>query len=93
MIMKKCQQRKLYKIVYKTDGLVELVEMRYKQMGSLFKQQKVSMTDLRCYVLFDSISGISGRWVGDDERLSALELRLRLKRSPPQAGLEPGIAR
>ena len=86
MIMKKCQQRKLYKIVYKTDGLVELVEMRYKQMGRLFKQQKVSMTDLRCYVLFDSISGISGRWVGDDERLSALELPFTTEKISASSG-------
>ena len=30
-------------------------------------------------VLFDSISVISGQWAGDNERLCAMELRLRLK--------------
>ena len=45
------------------------------------------------YDLFNSISVISGRWAGDKERLYAMEPRLRLKRSPSQAGLEPGTAR
>ena len=36
-------------------------------------------------VLFNSISVISGRWVGDNERLYAMEPRLRLKRFPPSA--------
>ena len=36
---------------------------------------------------------ISGHWVGDKERLYAVEPYLRLKRSLPQAGLEPLIAR
>ena len=44
------------------------------------------MDDLRFYVLFNSISVISGRWAGDNERLCAMEPRLRLKRSSPQAG-------
>ena len=38
----------------------------------------------------NSISVISGRWADDNERLCSMELRLRLKRSPHQAGLEPG---
>ena len=38
------------------------------------------MDDLRFYVLFNSISVISGRWAGDRERLFAMELRLRLRR-------------
>ena len=42
---------------------------------------------------FTSISVIPGRWVGDNERLCALKLRLQLNRSPPQAGLGPGTAR
>ena len=49
--------------------------------------------DLRLYVLFDSISVPSGRWKGSNERLCAMTPRLRLKRSPPQVGLEPGTAR
>ena len=38
------------------------------------------MDDLRFYVLFNSISVISGRCLGDNERLCAMELRLRLRR-------------
>ena len=49
--------------------------------------------DLRYYVLSNSSSVISGRWLGDNERLCAMESLLRLKRPPPQEGLEPGTAR
>ena len=38
------------------------------------------MDDLRFYVLFNSISVISGRSIDDNERLCAMELRLRLRR-------------
>ena len=38
------------------------------------------MDDLRFYVLSNSISVISGRCVGDSERLCAMEPRLRLKK-------------
>ena len=51
------------------------------------------MDDMRFCVLFNSISAISGQWAGDNGRLCATKARLRLKRSPPQAGLEPGNAR
>ena len=44
------------------------------------------MDDLRFYVLFNSVSVISGRWEVDNERLCAMELRLRLRRF----GLERG---
>ena len=37
------------------------------------------MDDLRFYVLFKSISVISGRCLDDNERLCAMELRLRLR--------------
>ena len=36
--------------------------------------------DLRFYVVFDSISVISGRCLDDNERLCARKLRLRLRR-------------
>ena len=39
---------------------------------------------------FDCISVILGRWECEKQRLCAMESRLRLKRSPPHAGLEPG---
>ena len=45
------------------------------------------------YVLCNNISVIWGQWAGDNERLCALESRLRFKRYPPQAGLEPGTPR
>ena len=38
------------------------------------------MADLRFYVLFNSISVISGRRLDDNERLCAMELHLRLRR-------------
>ena len=38
------------------------------------------MDDLRFYVLFNSISVISGRCLDDNERLCAMELRLQLRR-------------
>ena len=38
------------------------------------------MDDLRFYVLLNSISVISGRWLDDNERPCAMELRLRLRR-------------
>ena len=36
--------------------------------------------DLRFYVLFNSISVIPGGWADDNERLCAMESRLRLRR-------------
>ena len=42
--------------------------------------------------IFNSISVISGRWTGDNEKLCAMEPCLRLERSPPRAGLEPRTA-
>ena len=37
------------------------------------------MNELRFYVLFNSISVISGRWVGDNEILRAMESHLRFR--------------
>ena len=51
------------------------------------------MDDLQFYVLFNSISVISGRSADENERLCAMEPRLRVKRSSPQAGLELTTAR
>ena len=51
------------------------------------------MGDLQFYVLFNSISVIPGRGADDNDRLCAMELRLRLKRSSPRAGLELTTAR
>ena len=42
---------------------------------------------------FNSISVISARWVGDNERLCAIEPHLQLKRFSPEARLETGTAR
>ena len=41
------------------------------------------MDDLQLYVLFNSISVISGGWLSDDERLCAMEACLWWKRFPP----------
>ena len=49
--------------------------------------------DLQFYILFNSISVISGKWLGDKERLCAMESHLQSERLPPQVGLEPGTAR
>ena len=51
------------------------------------------MNDLRFYLLLNSISVISGRRLGNNERLCAMEPRLRLKKFLPQAGLKPGTAK
>ena len=45
------------------------------------------MDDLRCYVLFNGGSVISGQREIDNERLCAVELRLRLRRFRLQRGL------
>ena len=50
------------------------------------------MNDLRFYLLLNSISVISGRRLGNIERLCAMEPGLRLKKSLPQAGLKPRTA-
>ena len=44
------------------------------------------MDDLRFYVLFNSNSVISGRCLDDNERLCAMELRLRLRRFHLECG-------
>ena len=49
------------------------------------------MDDLRFMSLFNSISVISGRRKGGNEKLCAMEL-LRLKRFPSTADLEPKAA-
>ena len=53
------------------------------------------MNDLRVYVLFNSVSVISERWKGYNERLYVTEPRLRLEKFqfPPRAGLEPRTGR
>ena len=47
----------------------------------------------RFYILFKSLSVISGQWVDDNVKLYAMEPRLRLKRFRPPASLESGTAR
>ena len=44
------------------------------------------MDVLRFYVLFNSMSVISGQWADENERLCAMKLRLRLRRF--RSGLE-----
>ena len=49
------------------------------------------MDDLPFYVLFNSISVISGHWVADFEKLCAMEPCLQSKRPPVQVGFEPRL--
>ena len=48
---------------------------------------------LQIYVLINSISVISGRWDGDNERMFAMEPCFRMKRLSSSAGIEAGTAR
>ena len=48
------------------------------------------MDDLRFYVLFNSISVISGRCLDDNERLCAMELRLWFEKISPRVRIELG---
>ena len=61
-------------------------EQRLHITASYWISQSAMMVHLRFYVLFNSISIISGWWVDDNERLCAMEphlwlRRFRLKRS------------
>ena len=55
------------------------------------------MDDLRFYVLFKSVSVISGRWDVDGERLVQLivtafvDLRFTVEKILPRAGIELGL--
>ena len=51
------------------------------------------LDDLRFYVLFNSISVISGRCQGDNERMCTMESRLLWNTFPTSAGIEFGTAR
>ena len=51
------------------------------------------MNDEYLCLFYNSISVISGQWAGDNQRMCAMEPRLQMKKSSPQAGLEPGAAR
>ena len=48
------------------------------------------MHDLRFYVLFNSISVISRRLAGDNERLCAMEPHIRLRRFRLERGSNSG---
>ena len=47
------------------------------------------MDGLRFYVLLKNISVISGQWAADNERLYAMEPRLRLRRFRLERGSNP----
>ena len=47
------------------------------------------MNDLRVYVLFNSISVISGRCMDDNEMLCAMELRFTVEKISPRVRIEP----
>ena len=44
------------------------------------------MDDFRFYALWNDISAIKGRSVGDNEKLYAMEPHLRLKKNPAFSG-------
>ena len=61
--------------------ITSLLEEQSHSFGSFPLLRKDGwMDDLRFYVLFNSISVISGRCLDDNERLCAMELGLRLRR-------------
>ena len=75
------------KILSVITSLTSIFTIRYRQLNIV----RIGwMDDLRFYFLFNSISVISRRWADDNERLCAMKTLLRLERSPPQAGLDPG---
>ena len=49
--------------------------------------------DLRFYAPFNSISTISGQWLGDYGKMCAMEPRLRSERFSPPARLKLGTSR
>ena len=70
--------------------------MQKEQMSHVYGESFIVNGDdaLRDFnVLFSSFSVISGRCAGNNERLCAMELRLRLGRFRLEAWLEPGNAR
>ena len=51
------------------------------------------ITDSQVHVRFNSISDITGRWKGDNERLFVLEPRLPIKGFLRSTGIEPRTGR
>ena len=51
------------------------------------------MDDLQFYILFNSISGTSGKWADNNERLCAMEPHLWLRRFLLHVGLQLGTTR
>ena len=66
-------------------------DTRKKIMGN-FPYFSTWMDDLWFYVLFKSISVMSGRWIYDNERLCSLE-PFTVEKISPRAGLALGTAR
>ena len=62
--------------------------MHCVELEKNYQKIRWMIDDLRFYVLFNRIIVISGRWEDDNDILFAVEPRLRLKRSSPQARLE-----
>ena len=59
---------------------------------NMFSLQDRWMDDLQFYILFNSITAISGQWADDNERLCAIEPHM-VEKILPQAELKPGTAR
>ena len=81
MLIKIESKSELYYLI--PEDTLRYLSSRYQQL-SVFIYNKCPnrwMDDLRFYVLFNSISVISGQWDVDNERLCAMELPLPLRRS------------
>ena len=72
------------------EDVVLLVFLFLALAAILFSRAEPWMDDLRFYVLFNSISVISGRWADDNERLCAMESRLQLRRFRLERGSNSG---
>ena len=72
------------KAAKETDEPIKLWEILNFSLFVQISLRDGWLDDMQFYVLFISISVISGRWEVDNERLYAMELRLRLRKFRPE---------
>ena len=71
---------------------MNFTEIKHLQIGMAFVNVNIDgwIDNLRFYVLFNSISVISGQWADDNERLCTMEPCLvTVEKIFPRVGLEP----
>ena len=88
-------------MLYLTFSTISSVDLA--QYGVFLAEDRVSVEcgtnawledDLQFYYSFQQYFSVSGRWADDNERLCAMEPRLRLtEKISPRAGLDLGTAR